>query len=91
MQQYINKKAFAYNNQTLPALDTTVTLYAGSAAFLAKDTAAGIQYFSQELDPKNIMGELEQNWRLFDIYNYYLNTAIKKTQYEGLYRGVKQL
>src|SRR5919112_1733484 len=33
---------------------------------------------AQELDPKNIMGELEQNWRLFDIYNYYLNTAIKR-------------
>ncbi|HUQ97168.1 MAG TPA: hypothetical protein VM010_05855, partial [Chitinophagaceae bacterium] len=27
----------------------------------------------QELDPKNVMGELEQNWRLFDIYNFYLN------------------
>lgn len=70
VQQYINKKAFAYNNQTLPALDTTVTLYAGSAAFLAKDTAAGIQYFSQIADAK-VGGKdyLEAYQLLVDYYN----------------------
>lgn len=70
IQQYINKKGFAYNNQTLPALDTTFTLYAGSAAYLAKDTATGIQYFSQLADAK-IGGKeyLEAYQMLVDYYN----------------------
>jgi hypothetical protein len=70
VQQYINKKGFAYNNQTLPALDTTFTLYAGSAAYLAKDTATGIQYFSQIADAK-IGGKeyLEAYQMLVDYYN----------------------
>lgn len=70
VQQYINKKGFAYNNQTLPALDTAMTLYAGSAAFLAKDTATGIQYFSKLADAK-VSGKeyLEVYQLLVDYYN----------------------
>jgi hypothetical protein len=70
VQQYINKKGFSYNNQTLPALDTMVNLYAGSAAFLAKDTATGIQYFQQIADAK-IGGKdyLEAYQMLVDYYN----------------------
>ena len=70
VQQYINKKGFAYNNQTLPALDTAVTLYAGSAAFMAKDTAAGIQYFSQLADAK-VGGKdyMDAYQLLVDYYN----------------------
>ncbi|HUQ97454.1 MAG TPA: hypothetical protein VM010_07305, partial [Chitinophagaceae bacterium] len=70
VQQYINKKGFAYNNQTLPALDTAVTLYAGSAAYLAKDTAAGLQFFSQLADAK-VGGKeyLEAYQLLVEYYN----------------------
>ena len=70
VQRYINKKGFAYNNQTLPALDTMLTLYAGSAAFLAKDTATGIAYFS-DIANARVAGKdyLEVYQMLVDHYN----------------------
>jgi hypothetical protein len=70
VQQYIHGKGFAYNNQTLPAMDTTVTLYAGSAAYMAKDTAAGIQYFQKLADAK-VGGKeyLDVYQMLVDYYN----------------------
>jgi hypothetical protein len=70
VQQYIHSKGFAYNNQTLPAMDTTVTLYAGSAAYMAKDTAAGIQYFQKLADAK-VGGKeyMDVYQMLVDYYN----------------------
>ena len=70
VQQYIHNKKFAYNNQTLPALDTAVTLYAGSAAYLSKDTATGVKYFSQLADAK-VGGKdyMEAYQLLVDYYN----------------------
>ena len=70
VQQYINQKNFSYNNQTLPALDTALTLYAGSAAFLAQDTAAGVQMFSKIADAK-VGGKDYQDvyMMLVDYYN----------------------
>jgi hypothetical protein len=69
-QEYINKKGFTYNNQALPALDTFVNLYAGSAAFLLKDTATGVQYFSKLADAK-VGGKefLEVHQFLVDYYS----------------------
>lgn len=70
VQQYIHGKNFAYNNQTLPALDTAVTLYAGSAALFAKDTAAGMQYFQQIADAKVPGKDYMQAYQmLVDYYN----------------------
>jgi hypothetical protein len=70
VQRYINQKGFSYNNQTLPALDTALTLYAGSAAFMAKDSAAGAQYFQQLADAK-VGGKeyMEAYQMLVDYYN----------------------
>lgn len=70
VQDYINKKGFAYNNQTLPALDTTFTFYAGNAAYLSKDTATGIQYFSKIADAKVGGKDYEYVYQsLVDYYN----------------------
>jgi len=70
IQQYIHGKGFAYNNQTLPALDTAVNLYAGSAALFAKDTATGMQYFQQIADAKVPGKDYMQAYQmLVDYYN----------------------
>lgn len=69
VQQYISNKKFSYNNQTLPALDTTVTLYAGNAAYLAKDTAAGVQFFSQIADAK--VGGKDYEYSYQALVDYY--------------------
>lgn len=70
IQQYVNQKGFAYNNQSLPALDTAVSLYAGDAALQAKDTATGVQYLQQIADAK-IGGKdyLQAYQILVDYYN----------------------
>lgn len=70
VQRYINKKGFTYSNQGLPALDTMLTLYAGSAAFLSKDTATGIAYFSDIANAK-VKGKDYQEvyMMLVDHYN----------------------
>lgn len=69
-QQYINSKDFEYNGQKLPALDTALTLYAGSAAFLSGDTATGVQYFQRIADAK-VGGKdyMEVHQMLVDYYN----------------------
>ncbi len=69
-QQYINTKNFEYNGQALPALDTALTLYAGSAAFLSGDTATGVKYFQQIADAK-VGGKdyMEVHQMLVDYYN----------------------
>lgn len=69
-QQYINAKKFEYNGQALPALDTALTLYAGSAAFLAGDTAFGIEQFKRIADAK-VGGKdyLDVHQMLVDYYN----------------------
>ena len=69
-QQYINSKDFEYNGQKLPVLDTALTLYAGSAAFLSGDTATGVKYFQQLADAK-VGGKdyMEVHQMLVDYFN----------------------
>lgn len=70
VQEYINKKGFTYNNQNLPALDTMVNLYAGDAAFNAKDTATGIQYLQRIADAKIGGKDYASAYKLLvDYYN----------------------
>mgnify|MGYP003286350503 CR=1 FL=1 len=69
-QQYINQKNLEYNGQKLPALDTALTMYAGSAAYLAGDTAQGVEYFKMLADAK-VGGKdyMDIHQVLVDYYN----------------------
>jgi hypothetical protein len=70
VQQYIHQKNFSYNNQTLPALDTAVNLYAGSAALFSNDTTAAMQYFQNIADAKVPGKDYMQAYQmLVDYYN----------------------
>jgi hypothetical protein len=70
VQQYIHQKNFTYNNQSLPALDTAVNLYAGSAALFSNDTTAAMQYFQQIADAKVSGKDYMQAYQmLVDYYN----------------------
>ena len=69
-QQYINQKNFEYNGQRLPALDTALTLYAGSAAYLVGDTTLGVEYFNRLADAR-VKGKdyMDVYQMLVDYYN----------------------
>ena len=69
-QQYIAENKFEYSGQSLPVLDTALTLYAGSAAYLAGDTATGITYFQRLADAK-VGGKdyMDVHQMLVDYYN----------------------
>lgn len=86
VESYTQKKGFSYNGFSFPAMDTTLTNYAASAAYLAKKEDESIPYFEQLANLRLKDKEYKEVYALLAEYHMKKGNAAKADQYLKLGR-----